>query len=321
MTAGAWELGSWLRAALPPVAFAAAYGSAVMPQAGQAPGRVVDLLVAVDDARGGEGEAGADDEALARFHAENRARNTRHYSLAARMMPLPLLVRAQRAAAGLWYNGVDAGESTALPVALKYGVVALSDLERDLREWHALYAAGRLHKPVLELVPCARLAGAQRANLDAALAAALLQLPARFSELQLFEAVCALSYSGDIRQGVAELPDKVPAIVRGSLEGLRALYAEPLERAAPLVAREAAASFRQDTSPAARHALFRRLPDSVQQRATQLAGGRAPHERVREVAADAVRRTSIGQTAKGLLSYGVVRSLRYAVRKVGRRIG
>ena len=32
---------------------------------------------------------------------------------------------------------------------VKYGIIGLSELEKDLQEWDSLYVAGRLHKPVL----------------------------------------------------------------------------------------------------------------------------------------------------------------------------
>ena len=65
--------------------------------------------------------------------------------------------------------------------AIKYGVVSTSALLRDLWNWDSFYVAGRLHKPVLFLVRDAAVDRAVAANIDAALAAALLLLPARFT--------------------------------------------------------------------------------------------------------------------------------------------
>ena len=65
--------------------------------------------------------------------------------------------------------------------AIKYGVVSTSALLRDLWNWDSFYVAGRLHKPVLFLVRDAAVDRAVAANIDAALAAALLLLPPRFT--------------------------------------------------------------------------------------------------------------------------------------------
>ena len=67
--------------------------------------------------------------------------------------------------------------------AIKYGVVSTSALLRDLWDWDSFYVAGRLHKPVLFLVRDAAVDRAVAANIDAALAAALLLLPARFTAM------------------------------------------------------------------------------------------------------------------------------------------
>jgi hypothetical protein len=40
----------------------------------------------------------------------------------------------------------------------------------------------------------------------------------------LLKSVCSLSYSGDIRIGLAEDPGKISRIVKGSREGLEAIY-------------------------------------------------------------------------------------------------
>lgn len=65
--------------------------------------------------------------------------------------------------------------------AIKYGVVSTSTLLRDLWKWDSFYVAGRLHKPVLFLTRDADIDRAAAANIAAALAAALLLLPARFT--------------------------------------------------------------------------------------------------------------------------------------------
>lgn len=97
------------------------------------------------------------------------------------------------------------------PVEVKYGVVEVRDLVRDLSQWNTLYLAGRMHKPVrarsraymrpvplahapvgweqvLELQPDHQVQEAQQQNLRAAMAAALLMLGPRFSPTDLYVA-------------------------------------------------------------------------------------------------------------------------------------
>jgi translocator assembly and maintenance protein 41 len=57
-------------------------------------------------------------------------------------------------------------------------------------------------------------------------------LPARFTELELYEQIAGISYAGDPRMSVpgAENPEKVKNIVRGegALEGFRVMYGDLL---------------------------------------------------------------------------------------------
>ena len=171
------------------------------------------------------------------WHAANLERNRRHYSLRGAAGASAVAAVAEHVGAGVHFNAfarvAPLGEQR-----LKYGVVALPTLLRDLRSWDALYVAGRMHKPVSTLAADARVAAAEQGNLAAAVAVALLLLPVRpacagaplprahaaralqerFSERQLHATLCGLSYTGDVRMAIAEDASKVRAHV-ASREG------------------------------------------------------------------------------------------------------
>lgn len=62
----------------------------------------------------------------------------------------------------------------------------------------------------------------QAANLDSAVTAALLLLPAAFSSVDLFSVICGLSYMADIRMAFAEDSRKVGTIMLHPLQTLDA---------------------------------------------------------------------------------------------------
>ena len=64
---------------------------------------------------------------------------------------------------------------------IKYGVVGVDTLLRDLTTWDTLLVAGRLHKPVNHIVQDNAIMAAISVNLQAALAASLLMLPQGFT--------------------------------------------------------------------------------------------------------------------------------------------
>ena len=72
---------------------------------------------------------------------------------------------------------------------MKYGIVSTDALRADLRHWHWVYLAGRMHKPVCVLtgIDHAGINGDVAANVRAALDAALLMLPGQFEEQMLYE--------------------------------------------------------------------------------------------------------------------------------------
>lgn len=204
--------------ALPPIDFGIAYGSGVMEQAERSgPAPLIDFIVSAPD--------------LEAFHAENLRRNPSHYPMFARALGPRFVAWANESwGAGLWYVTMVRVHG----LEVKYGVVSSSTLVQDLEQWKTLYVAGRLQKPVLVLRETPEIGAALSANLRYALSYALLLLPERFSEFELWEKITSISYSGDPRMNIpgGENPRKIQNIVRGKnvLEGFRSLYANHVGR-------------------------------------------------------------------------------------------
>jgi translocator assembly and maintenance protein 41 len=110
---------------------------------------------------------------------------------------------------------------------IKYGVVEKKRLCDDLTNWSALYVAGRMHKPVCVsvylvshwsvlssyiysygagqtrvLLDNDEVRAAQQVNVINAFRTALLLLPEHFTDEQLWQAITAISYEGDVRMGM-----------------------------------------------------------------------------------------------------------------------
>lgn len=202
----------------PNVTFCFAYGSGVKQQLGydvtQKKKNMIDLIFTVDNAH--------------RWHASNLERNPEHYSGLKHLGSSFIAKYQESFGAKVFFN-------TLIPipeedVMIKYGVVCTKDLLDDLTTWSNLYLAGRLHKPV-EIIRTAsgsKIQNAIDSNLRAAVHAALLLLPEKFTEFELYREISNLSYAGDFRMIFGENKDKVNNIVRPQLEGFRNLYAPTL---------------------------------------------------------------------------------------------
>lgn len=284
----------------------------VSPQSSQL---MLDFILAVDCPRA--------------WHAKNMAINPEHYSVPLRWLgPRAASVVQTSFGAGVYFNTL-----LAAPRSFKYGVIAVADLERDLQGWESLYVAGRMHKPirVVSRSPLpGRLLRAAESNLSAATSAALLTLPARFSETDLYQAAAGLSYAGDIRMAVrAEVGGKVRNIVRANLGRFRGLYHSALADANVCRGREGV--WERGLDPLEQRVLLQRLPVKVLAGVCDALGViRGHRDSVKEVShkdatlvrsavlstvSTIVMRSSIRQAVKGLATAGVGTSIRYAAAK------
>lgn len=164
------------------------------------------------------------------WHSLNLQQNPHHYSGLRHMPYSSGLVSWMQDGwgAGMYYNPYI----TVNGIMIKYGVVHLDTLAKDLTEWNTLYLAGRLQKPVKILRDDPRIRLSNQVNLISALRTALLMLPEKFTERELYEKITGLSYLGDPRMHsmiASEAPTKVANIVGAQLPGFRQLYVPLIE--------------------------------------------------------------------------------------------
>ena len=213
----------------PPVTYAFAYGSGVFPQSAatasrtsQSPhpnapeailkwqkggGKMIDFILTPRFSQ--------------HFHSLNLREHRDHYSFLGSLGSGVVSHVQDRYGAGAYFNPYITVNGT----MIKYAVVNYETLLRDLTDWDTLYFAGRLHKPVKILHEEPNLRVANQRNLLSAVRCALLLLPEKFTEKELYSTITGLSYQGDPRmQYGSENPKKIDNIVTHQIRNFRYLY-------------------------------------------------------------------------------------------------
>lgn len=210
------------------------------------------------------------------WHSLNINQHRDHYSGLASLGSGAVSYVQDKMGAGVYFNT----HVVVNGILIKYGVVNIDALCHDLTEWDTLYLAGRLHKPVKILRDDARVRLANQINLLSALRTALLLLPDRFTELELYNTIAGISYLGDPRMTLpTENPQKVSNIVGNNLSNFRRLYTPLIENlsnvefddqrcAEPHWEWDESANLKlqQDMDPIKRGNMVRRLPKAFRSR-------------------------------------------------------
>ncbi|XP_011008254.1 PREDICTED: phosphatidate cytidylyltransferase, mitochondrial isoform X2 [Populus euphratica] len=178
-------------------------------------------------------------------------------------------------------------------------------------------------------------------NLRAAVSAALLLLPSKFTEEDLYSKICSLSYMGDLRMLFAEDKNKVKRIVEGQFGLFQSMYKpflkeyEAKELLTFSLPNSHQATISQDCSLSMTHSLVHSLPPLVRRKLGMKLGemqvlkdsGQVLHEVVigsREEAARSMQRiikrtvmvSSARQAVSGFLAAGGINAARYLANKV-----
>lgn len=189
------------------------YGSGINPQYGQEDRKPqIDLIVVVDD--------------LKKWHSLNINRNAKDYSFFSRLF--------FKYAPKKWLcSGGKIAYMTFIPFNggnYKIGTIEKNDFLNDLNNWETFYMAGRMQKPILVVKAPHEVEKAIEYNRYAGLLSAQLLLgEGEFDEEYFYTILAGLSYIGDTRMGIAENPDKVSNIVKGSFDFYHEIYGSQLK--------------------------------------------------------------------------------------------
>lgn len=271
-----------------PIRYAFAYGSGVFPQS-KPSGRVptADELRAIHPKaplavqRAQDGTPKMIDFIFGvshtqHWHSLNMKQHRDHYSALATLGSGAVSYVQDKMGAGVYFNPYVVVNG----ILIKYGVVQLNTLEKDLAQWDTLYLAGRLQKPVKILRDDPRIRLANQMNLLSALRTALLLLPPNFTEEELYATIAGISYLGDPRMALpTENPRKVKNIVGNNMANFRRLYLPLIETLPNVDYNDAGSSVKdwvwdetknlkltQDMDPVKRGNMVRRLPKSFRSR-------------------------------------------------------
>ncbi|CAN1845108.1 Phosphatidate cytidylyltransferase, mitochondrial [Linum perenne] len=192
---------------LPPIEFCCVYGSTLHPNNSDK-SSMIDYIIGVADPL--------------KWHSENLKLNRDHYaSWMVHLGGAKLITEvADDIGVGVHFNPYVTWNDK----MVKYGVVRMHDLVQDILNWQRFYTSGRLQKPVHVLVDNLDVEKLNACNLRAAIAAALLILPSKFTEEDLYSKICSLSYMGDLRMLFAEDKNKVKKIVQGQFRLFQSMY-------------------------------------------------------------------------------------------------
>ncbi|CAI5746214.1 unnamed protein product [Peronospora destructor] len=300
-----------LNASFPRVSFTMAYGSGVFQQKNHdSSTSMLDLVFAVDDPIS--------------WHEENIERNPHHYSILKYFGAANVAAFQENFGAGVYYNALSQLLGTRL---IKYGVVSTQTLCEDLTTWKTLYLSGRMHKPVSILTMSEDIQTATSMNLSHSLNYALLCLPQKFSEHDLFMKIAGISYLGDFRMTFGENPRKVRNIVDGNLKAFRELYQHKIQNS-PFMSRlisDGNMLVANSDNQKVRQTIVDALPSNVLRRLATKShmAGTLDHQTVtkkqlQRVIASIVFRSSRSQSIKGIATAGGVKSLVYVAQKLKR---
>lgn len=288
---------------LPETVSVKAYGSSIAYQSGYKENekKQVDLIVIVND--------------IKKFYEENLKMNRYMYKFTPRLYFKRAKSESLKKAAGICYTtDINYGEDT-----YKMGVIEKKDVLDDLLNWKTFYIAGRFQKEMFTAQVDEEIEKANEINKKNAMTIALLLLKKEDPTLlDLYEQICSLSYMGDSRKSFkAEDPNKIKKLASGSKEHFNKEFRDKSD----LIKVSKDEHITIDYKETLKYIKF--LPDDLKNKIMENTEGKLDMEHIEEIRksieeylTEIIKKSSLGQTKKGILTTGPKNSLVYALRKL-----
>jgi translocator assembly and maintenance protein 41 len=285
----------------PKVKAAYGYGSGVFKQTGYTDKDKpqIDLILVVDD--------------LKKWHLENMKLNPKDYSFIGKLFFKYASISKLKGLTGITYlsNILEMGS------VYKYGTIEEKDLVNYLNTWESFYLPGRFQKRLLPIIESKKITTMNLKNRESVLFTALLTLPKDKNKLiDIYTQICGLSYLGDTRMKFAENPRKVLNIVEGSFDSFKDIYGTSndyfkIDKNDNVIIDYSKLKKDIDKLP---KCLLEYLGNIEKQDLS------ITREKILEYFTLLNKKESSKQTIKGIFTNGIVRSIKYASKKVLKKI-
>lgn len=288
---------------LPEVVSVKAYGSSIAYQSGYKVNekKQVDLIVIVDD--------------IKEFYKKNLDKNKYMYKLIPKIYFKHAKSASLKKAAGICYTtDINYGQDT-----YKMGVIEKVDVIDDLLNWKTFYIAGRFQKEMFTAKKDEQIEKANDINKRNALTVALLLLDKEKPKLiDLYEKICSLSYMGDSRKSFkAEDPNKIKKLASGSKEH----FDKEFTKKTDLFTVDKNEYITIDYNKV--YNMIDKLPIELKIKILDEIGDKKLSDSTLEIRkaigeylTTIIKKSSMGQTKKGILTTGPKNSIGYALAKL-----
>ncbi len=287
----------------PKVKAAYGYGSGVFKQSGYTDKDKpqIDLILVVED--------------LKAWHLENIKKNPQDYSFIGKRYFKHASIDKLKGSTGITYlsNIMENGN------IYKYGTIEEKDLLRYLDTWESFYLPGRFQKRLLPIVESKKIANMNQKNREKVLFTALLTLPKsnHYKLMDVYTQICGLSYLGDTRMKFAENPRKVLNIVEGSYDSFQEIYGSSNLYFKTNSKNEVTIYYQKLIRDIHKlpKSLLNYLGENIEESDIEII-----REKILEYFTKLNKEESSKQTIKGIYSNGMIRSIKYAFKKVLKKV-
>ena len=288
---------------LPETVSVKAYGSSIAYQSGYSENekKQVDLIVIVND--------------IKKFYEENLKANKYMYKLVPKFYFKHATAKGLKKAAGICYTT----DINYCIDTFKMGVIEKQDVLDDLLNWKTFYIAGRFQKEMYTALEDKEIEKANEVNKRNALTIALLLLKKDNPTLiDLYEQICSLSYMGDSRKSFkAEDPNKIKKLASGSKEHFNKEFRDNTT----LIKVSKDEHIEIDYKKVFKE--IDKLPEELRNNINSRTEGKNDLDHIEEIReeitnylTEIIKKSSLGQTKKGILTTGPKNSISYALRKL-----